>query len=464
MKIRMTREQHKRRNRNIMVRIIWTLVLVLLFGYAAKKIIQSRCYFAEGTFFQGINCSGLNAQQAEEKIKNEIENGTVFILFPNGEQVNVHPKIFELMLNHDVEKTLKTTLKKQKVFPRQHRNTYFLISMVTVNKNAVKDYLLEYIDDSEEATTVNNIPIEYDEKTRKFKVSGNFTNIIIDIDEISEYVVSELQEGNKVIDISAFAIKKWTEIEGEMLERLKLVNQALESVVVYQINSTTTFELNSETIKDWIYLDENKKYNIDFEGIVSEIAEKTKSFNFKATEIGNIDLLFSKSDMPEIDTEQEISWLKENLATGIKTTRELSYVKKPKDIDLKSYIELDITRQTIWMYLNGKCILKTPCVTGNVSGGHSTPTGIYYLTNKAKNTVLRGYNNDGSRYTAHVDYWMAFIRNSIGFHDASWRKGVFGENIYKTNGSHGCVNMPRDAAKILYENITSDMPIIIYES
>jgi len=49
----------------------------------------------------------------------------------------------------------------------------------------------------------------------------------------------------------------------------------------------------------------------------------------------------------------------------------------------------------------------------------------------------------------------------IGLHDATWRY-QFGGNIYKWNGSHGCVNMPLNAAKVVYENIDKSMPIIVW--
>jgi len=48
-------------------------------------------------------------------------------------------------------------------------------------------------------------------------------------------------------------------------------------------------------------------------------------------------------------------------------------------------------------------------------------------------------------------------------HDASWRS-VFGGEIYKNNGSHGCVNMPYEAAKTVYSYIDKTMPIIVYSS
>ena len=71
-------------------------------------------------------------------------------------------------------------------------------------------------------------------------------------------------------------------------------------------------------------------------------------------------------------------------------------------------------------------------------------------------SVLRG-----SNYRAEVSYWMPFNGN-IGLHDASWRHS-FGGSIYKTNGTHGCVNAPLSLAKRIFENIEDGTAIICYE-
>ena len=51
--------------------------------------------------------------------------------------------------------------------------------------------------------------------------------------------------------------------------------------------------------------------------------------------------------------------------------------------------------------------------------------------------------------------------NGMGIHDATWRKS-FGGSIYRTDGSHGCINCPYSLAKTIYENIEADTPIICY--
>lgn len=188
-----------------------------------------------------------------------------------------------------------------------------------------------------------------------------------------------------------------------------------------------------------------------------EVMDFEENYNFfiKKLEQGEYGVKLSKSTIiePEIVTSM--------LEPRLEAMNDI--IKGVQVPNLNTRIELDITEQRVLMYVNGECILDTPCVTGNVADGCSTPTGVYYLYYKERNAVLRGSNSDGSKYASPVDYWMPF-NGGIGFHDASWRNGVFGGEIYKTDGSHGCVNMPHEAAKILYENISTSIPILVYES
>ena len=80
-----------------------------------------------------------------------------------------------------------------------------------------------------------------------------------------------------------------------------------------------------------------------------------------------------------------------------------------------------------------------------------------------KNRVLRGrpLPNGKPSYLTPVSYWMRVTWSGIGFHDATWQSS-FGGSRYLTNGSHGCVNMPLNAAKTVYENIDKSMPIIVW--
>ena len=122
-----------------------------------------------------------------------------------------------------------------------------------------------------------------------------------------------------------------------------------------------------------------------------------------------------------------------------------------------SYIEIDLTLQHVWVYKDGNLVVDTDCVTGNSRRGFDTPTGIYQITYKERDATLKGEN-----YSSAVKYWMPFYYN-VGLHDASWRNS-FGGDIYKTSGSHGCVNLPPKIAETIFQNIEKGTPVVVYAS
>ncbi len=118
-----------------------------------------------------------------------------------------------------------------------------------------------------------------------------------------------------------------------------------------------------------------------------------------------------------------------------------------------TYIDISIDTQTLVYYVNGSPVLITPCVTG--SPGRSTPRGVFRI-----NSCIPGKRLKGATWNVWVDRWMRFCGN-CGIHDAKWRKS-FGGEIYKTNGSHGCVNLPHDQALLLYSMVGVGTTVIVH--
>ena len=127
----------------------------------------------------------------------------------------------------------------------------------------------------------------------------------------------------------------------------------------------------------------------------------------------------------------------------------------------QSCIEVSIGEQRVYVYNGAVPVVETPCVTGKVSAGTITPTGDYALQAKIPEKTLKGQNVDGSDYESFVHYWMPF-NYGYGLHDATWRKS-FGGEIYKTGGSHGCVNLPLDQAKAVWDNSYIGMPVHVHD-
>ena len=161
----------------------------------------------------------------------------------------------------------------------------------------------------------------------------------------------------------------------------------------------------------------------------------------------------------QLDRKAEVKWLSEALAERRSETHVPSYLREAyargeNDIG-DTYIEINMTKQRLWFYLDGKAEVETPVVTGNMMRRRGTPEGIYYIYGKQKNRILRG-----PGYASHVNYWMP-VKGGVGIHDALWRD-VFGGDIYKREGSHGCINLPFEAAEEVYGLAEIGMPVILY--
>ncbi|MBO4458298.1 MAG: L,D-transpeptidase [Butyrivibrio sp.] len=121
-----------------------------------------------------------------------------------------------------------------------------------------------------------------------------------------------------------------------------------------------------------------------------------------------------------------------------------------------TYIEVNIAEQQLSYYVDGRLDMQFPVVTGNMSiADRATPAGYFKICERMSPKVLKGED-----YSTPVDYWLR-IYKGVGIHDAKWRSS-FGGEIYKTDGSHGCVNSPLNEVSQLWKKVTNGTPVIMY--
>ncbi len=145
------------------------------------------------------------------------------------------------------------------------------------------------------------------------------------------------------------------------------------------------------------------------------------------------------------------------LTFGINEGRYQNAEEEAAETPLNTYIDVDLTNQYVRYILNGATVWESPCVSGDTSKGRSTPTGVFAVYGHVAGTYLTG-----PTWHNWVDYWMPFSRGGCGLHDATWRK-KFGGTIYKTNGSHGCVNLPHDKAEELFNMVSIGTVVIVHK-
>ena len=465
------RRERRRRKQQMRRRRFFTF-LGILFITASILIILFLKYesehFRKNTVIDNVDCSRLTVEEAYQKINEYLANQTITYLFVNDTFSNLS-KLYSIKLDSTSE--LEDILESQN---EGDKSRTYTLTKISINDLKVKEHLLSFPCFNEENMKMpENAYLKLGEDSLFYIVPETLGNVI-DFDEAYQFALETLKSGSTTIDFRTITttLPEILSSNEKLVAKKEELNSILSTTINYSLSDGTIVTLDSNIISDWLYEDDNGLYQIDLDSNISDfvdtlyakVSETNSHVSFNATDLGPVSIYIPKSRRVNVDKVSEIEQLKKELGTSQTYNRSPIYQKGSITItDIASYVEIDITRQTVWMYKDGVCIVNTPCVTGNASN-HNTPTGIFNLTYKTTDTYLQGYNDDGSRYKSYVNYWMPF-NGGIGLHDALWRDAdEFGGTTYKGNGSHGCVNLPLSAAKTIYNNIDSNMPIIVYAS
>ena len=455
--------------RERVARILSTMVLIIL-GLIIIGIVIYSMFFARNTFLfktmiNGTEVSFLSATNANKKLLTDKNMDTLTLLFADDKKYTCMASYFEFELRDKNIEILQNIISEQS--KKNNDNTYDGLELFDVNETKVKEYLKSLgVFHETNVRKPQNAYLDFDSNNLLVIMPEVYGNEI-DLDEACQYMINAIKRGKTTIDF-----RKITNItpnivstDEKLIDQKEKINSILSTTVQYQMPDGSTYTLDSSVMKEWVYCSDDGYYGIDIDNNLKEFVEELNakakyiipSTKFNATDIGTIDISFGRKTYATINEDAEIERIKENLGSGQVLTWKPIYNALPDYTNLSTYVELDISRQTVWMYVNGECILETPCVTGSVASGHSTPVGIFHLTYKERNTYL----TDGKTYNSFVHFWMPF-NGDIGFHDADGWRSSYGGNIYMYNGSHGCVNLPHWAAEILYNNIDTSIPIILY--
>ncbi|MBR3646648.1 MAG: L,D-transpeptidase/peptidoglycan binding protein [Lachnospiraceae bacterium] len=286
---------------------------------------------------------------------------------------------------------------------------------------------------------------------------------------VIEVVKNAVLHLEKEIDLDKNGCYKKPKVDSgdkKLNDKVNKLNKYVNVKITYTFG-TNKEEVNGKLIKDWLVIDdENNKISLDKEKVGEYVATLRKKYDtifrprdFK-TKSGKTVRLEDGDYGWWMNYVEETRQLAEQIEKGKSGKRTPVYYQTaaqygPKDYG-NTYVEVNLTAQKLYVFVNGKVKVKSDVCTGNTSLKRGTNPGVYGITYKERYGVLVG-----ETYESTVAYWMPF-NDDIGLHDAIW-KTQFGSNFYKKEGSHGCVNLPYNTAKKIYGLVEKNTPVIVYE-
>lgn len=289
-----------------------------------------------------------------------------------------------------------------------------------------------------------------------YTVSNGESGNKVDIDKLLQSVKSGIAKGKTSLnleDSGCYEKPRYTSDSPKAIEAKELLDRYVSARITYSFGNSDEV-IDGSVISEWLGVDDSMNVVFkrdDAKKYINALSEKYSKLAIgkdfittsgKAIRINGLNYSW------KLNASQEADYLLSAVKAGKKASKKFPYIED-------GYVEIDLTGQHLWFYKKGKLAAQGNIVSGNISSGHTTPEGIYRLLYKKRGAILTG-----PGYKTRVEYWMPFY-NGMGIHDATWRKS-FGGSIYRTDGSHGCINCPYSLAKTIYENIEADTPIICY--
>lgn len=210
------------------------------------------------------------------------------------------------------------------------------------------------------------------------------------------------------------------------------LNELVRASITYSMPDGTTQVLDGNTMKDWLAVDADGNYSKDenqwnekvkeyVANLAAAIDTDGKDHTFPATGIEGGVTISQEGYGWKVDQEQEIAKIAEEVDAHAADAREPQYAQREFAASTenngfgKTYVEVDASRQHIWLYKDGNLVVDGDCVTGLMEQSSYTKPGIYTTAaKKARKTARRA---SGRR--------QLFLGKRCGFLDSVQRRDWF---------------------------------------
>lgn len=459
----------REKGKKIVIYGLLAIVAIVLVVYLAGAFYYSK-HLMKGTRINGIDVSGKTTAQVKKAM--EDYELTVYEKAADGSVVEQKITGDQAGLTMSGEAAIGDIIRKQGMFTwmiRRERE-YQVEKLLSIDQGKLSQTVKEFHgfssdnrQEPQDAYISDYKPgVGYEIVSEQ---NGNQLNDSITIQKIQEAILTLAKE----LDLEkagCYQEPQVTSEDAQLNAMLEQLNTYTSAKITYQFDEEEQV-LDGDTIHEWLKIKNKKnKVTLQKEKVEEFIAGLRRAHDTIFT-TRTFQTSYGKKVTIEggdygwwMNTSQEVKELTKLIRQGKTVTRTPEYIQQAASFGKNdfgdSYVEINLTAQHLFVIEKGKKVLESDFVSGNVSAGNGTPQGVYSLTYKEEMAELTGEN-----YATPVSYWMPFNRN-IGMHDATWRS-QFGGSLYKTGGSHGCINLPYAVAKKIYTYVEKGSPVICYE-
>jgi hypothetical protein len=451
---------------------------LLTAGYIAAGVHFSDHFYPSTEFF-GIKASGLTVEEVKQQVEKKVEGYQLQIKGRSsggsnsgaGDRITADEVGMKYRDNGMIDRAMKQQYPA--VWPAALLKTILAPNEETLGTeydSSLADSVIRNLTvfDSSRVIEPRNAELKY--TADGAVITKEVMGTRLDYDKTKTAIIHALNDGSTSIDLEKEGLYQNPEVYADddaLNEKADALNRVLGANVTLEMGDQSV-QINPEmTAETFLSLDMDGNYYVDDSKVSSyivKLADKTDTVGRKRafhTSLGTTVELEGGDYGWTLDADSTAQELEEALKEKKKGTLEPVYFttglcRDKNDIG-NTYVEIDLTNQHMWFYKNGSLIVDTPVVTGNPQKNNETPSGgVWSLKGKYRNATLKG-----EGYATPVDYWLPF-NGGVGIHDLQ-KRYYFGGSVYNGAGSHGCINTPLAAVKLIYNGIGDGTPVVVYK-
>lgn len=343
----------------------------------------------------------------------------------------------------------------------------FIEEAPTFDNDATQALINEQVQEfNKNATNPVNAYSQYNPDEQAFTIKDAQVGSALDAKAVGNSVMQDIYalRAESVLDENVLLQPTLTAQDPDLIAINDKANKALELSIPLMHNQEQVGVVDKTLLSQWMHVADPKTLTIDQSAVETWGKDNLQVKSKNAGDINKVNY----EKLNELLTQAVCNLDSKEITIPVKVlhaTPKGAPAETPGARDRGRHVDINLSTQYARLYDEaGDILWESWFVSGSLASNHSTPTGSFNVTTKARNQTLIGddTNHDGEPdYKSHVDYWMPFIGNMVGMHDAPWRS-AFGGSIYKSNGSHGCVNLPPSKAAELYSLVHVGDPVIVH--
>lgn len=459
--------------------------IIILFLLTAGAYFFGVYYFTEhflpGSLVNNFNCSYMTEAETESLLEKKTAAYVLAVQTRGNGQESISAD--QIQLKYTSDGSVNKLLHQQNRFLwfmafGQHQ-TYQLPSSVTYDQklfdNAVSG--LKCLQNNEKP-----VDASIQDDGDKFVVVAEKEGTLVDQKKLKEDISVAVTTGRSVVNLEEDGCYVNPAVYGKDLAKdCKQMNELTDVVITYDFDDRKE-TVDRTVIRDWLARDDEENLTLDKDAIAAYVKQLAEKYDTPGTErsfttYDSREITVSGGDYGwVIDQPKETEELYQAILDKKTQVREPVYSqegssRKINDIGF-TYIEVNLTESRLVFYKDGQPLVDTGLVASS-----STPEGVYSAGEKKESEVPG--NGSGNA----VSYWIPFA-DKIGIYGEEGLSvsgvtdtgdaeaagfGSSGDADFSSSmdsswtGTEGCIVLPMEQARELYQYTETGMPVVIYK-